>query len=79
MMHDWDKIGLVQFRRGWFSHDPTIRIIGRLSHCSSGSPARSARERDSKFADCDDAKIARANQWQKKGPVACIEERFRLD
>lgn len=37
MMHDRDKIGLVQFRRGWFSHDPTIRIIGKLSHLSSGS------------------------------------------
>jgi hypothetical protein len=36
-MHDRDKIGLVQFRRGWFSHDPTIRIIGKLRHFSSGS------------------------------------------
>ena len=37
MMHDRDKIGLVQFRRGLFSHHPTIRIIGKLSHLSSGS------------------------------------------
>jgi hypothetical protein len=37
MMHDRDKIGLVQFRWGFFSHDPSIPIIGKLSHRSSGS------------------------------------------